>query len=142
LFNDALLRGQITATFVPYAMIGITVFTLDLFWASHSIPLRPHLESLSGLFHDAGHWRIIFDLMIISLCGGLFVVPLDAIIQHRTPEDHRARLLAGNAIISSFFVALASIVSAGMIAAHMGIALIFACFAVANGGMALLFLRR
>jgi MFS family permease len=128
LLNNRLLKGRIETTYVPAAILGISLFAVDLYFSSAGRP---------GYLP----WRSALDVGLISVCGGLFVVPLSAYVQYNTPEDHRARVQAGNAIVSSAFVATASVVSGALIAAGFGVGQIFVIFGIANAAVILLFLR-
>ncbi|HEY8189927.1 MAG TPA: MFS transporter, partial [Micavibrio sp.] len=121
LLNNRLLRGRIEAVYVPLAILGITIFSLDLYFAGAA--------GLSA--------RIFVDIAIIAVCGGLFVVPLNAIVQDATPEDHRARVMAGSAVMNALFVAGSSALSAILIGMGVEIRDLFLIFAIANAGVAL-----
>lgn len=114
LLNNKLLRSRVEATYVPLAALGITFFSLDLYFASASfagasetgnlMTLPVFLIKLSGL-------RVIFDIFMVSVMGGLYVVPLKSIVQHTTSADHRARVLAGSALIDSLFILSSSLIA-------------------------------
>lgn len=128
LLNNRLLKGRVEAVYVPLAALGMTLFSLDLYFASGGV--SGHLPP-----------RVAFDITMIAVCGGLFVVPLNAIIQDRTPEDHRARVLAGSAIIDSLFMVASALLSAGLIAAGFHVRDLFLVFALANAVVALYICR-
>lgn len=119
LLNNRLLRGRIEATYVPVAILGITAFSIDLFFASAGSP--GHLPV-----------RVAFDIAMIAICGGLFVVPLNAMIQHMTPADHRARIMAGNAILNALFIVVSSLLSVALIAFGFEVRDLFLTFALLN----------
>ena len=49
-------------------------------------------------------WRLMFDLVMIAVCGGLYAVPLVSIIQSRTTIATRSRTIAGANIINALFM--------------------------------------
>ncbi len=136
LFNNRLLRGRIEAVYVPLAVLGITAFSVDLALAGGRFVHIGDPLTLGSFLSEAGNWRIVFDIAMIAICGGLFVVPLNALIQHNTPEDHRARVMAGNAIVNSVFVAVSSGLSAALIAAGFGVDDLFLTFGIVNAFVA------
>jgi acyl-[acyl-carrier-protein]-phospholipid O-acyltransferase/long-chain-fatty-acid--[acyl-carrier-protein] ligase len=69
--------------------------------------------------------------------GGLYCVPLYAIMQLRSESAHRARVIAANNIMNALFMVLAGIVSVAMLAAGLGIASIFLMLGAASGVVAL-----
>lgn len=94
LLCNRLLKGQIKLTYTPFAALGITLFSIDLFFASQ---IMPHAES--GVLLDVGKFitqaagiRIVADLLFISICAGIYIVPLYAVMQHDSEPAHRARI--------------------------------------------------
>lgn len=137
LLNNRLLKGRIEALFVPLAAVGITVFSVDLYFSSSAVEaLSPSLYTLPEFLAVAHHWRIVVDILMIAICGGLFVVPLNAIIQHDTHTTTRARVMAGSAIVNALFVMASSLISAALIAKGWEIQQLFLAAAVANGFVA------
>ncbi|MCB9988327.1 MAG: acyl-[ACP]--phospholipid O-acyltransferase [Rhodospirillales bacterium] len=137
LLNNRLLRGRVEAVYAPLAALGITVFSIDLYFAGGLTVADGTLAGFWEFLAVAAHWRIIVDIFMIAFCGGLFVVPLSALVQHHTPEDHRARVLAGSAIINALFIAASSAISAVLIVRGWEIRELFLAFAIANAFVAL-----
>ncbi|MCC7305684.1 MAG: acyl-[ACP]--phospholipid O-acyltransferase [Alphaproteobacteria bacterium] len=131
LLNNRLLKGRIEGVYVPLAMLGITFFSFDLYLAT-GIPAPGPLQDLAGFLSAAHNWRIVIDILMIAVCGGLFVVPLSAIVQHLAPEDQRARILAGSAFLDALMMVLSSLASAIMIGAGFSITQLFLTFALVN----------
>jgi acyl-[acyl-carrier-protein]-phospholipid O-acyltransferase/long-chain-fatty-acid--[acyl-carrier-protein] ligase len=102
-FCNVLLRGAITARFVPAAGLGLSLFTFD-FWRASSLigPGVIALTSSLGL-------RICADLAGLAVCGGLFSVPLYAIMTACSEPSHRARNIAANNVMNALFMVAASV---------------------------------
>jgi len=134
LLNNRLLRGSISAVFVPIAAIGLTVGSLDLYWATSHIVHNTDgtLMSFKEFISHLSHWRIILDVTLIAAFGGLFVVPLAAILQDRTPEETRAQIMAGSAIVDSLFMVGSAVVASILIAFGWEVKQLFFAFAIAN----------
>ncbi|MCC8670000.1 MFS transporter [Xanthomonas arboricola] len=94
---------------VPLGAFGISAFLLDLYFAR---PGGAPVSDLSiGQFvQQAGSMRLIVDLVGIGLFTGLFVVPLFALIQSRTPKAELSRVIAGLNIQNSLFIVTAAII--------------------------------
>ncbi|HNS44713.1 MAG TPA: 1-acyl-sn-glycerol-3-phosphate acyltransferase, partial [Alphaproteobacteria bacterium] len=139
LFNNRLLRGEVSAMFVPLAAIGLTLFSLDLYAATaHAIRLEDGtLMPLSQFISYASHWRIIADVVLIAMFGGLFVVPLATILQDRTEESTRAQIMAGSAIVDSLFMVLSAVVAGVLISTGWQIRDLFLAYALANVAVAI-----
>ena len=92
---------------VPLGAFGMSAFLLDLYLA------RPGAAPVAGLdvaafLAQPGSTRIIIDLLGIGLSTGLFVVPLFALIQSRTPSNQVARVFAALNIQNSAFIVAAA----------------------------------
>jgi acyl-[acyl-carrier-protein]-phospholipid O-acyltransferase / long-chain-fatty-acid--[acyl-carrier-protein] ligase len=134
-----LMRGEISARYVPLAALGMAVFSLDLALASEGA--RPTggaelLGILAFLSRGVGI-RIFLDLLAIAVCGGIFVVPLYAIIQRRSDESARARIIAAGNIMNALFMTAAAVISALLLAAGLKTPDLYLVLGVMNAGVAL-----
>ncbi|MBS0335400.1 MAG: MFS transporter [Proteobacteria bacterium] len=105
---------------VPFGSIGMTVFAVDLWFASSG--LAPSGLSGPGAFvADRAHWRIMWDLFLLAMFAGFYSVPLYALIQSRCEPSHRARIIAANNILNALFMVVASVMAAALL--HAGLTL-------------------
>ena len=109
LLCERLSGKQVEIGLVPFGAIGLTVFGLDLYFASPTTPAMD-LTTLQFL-SDAGNWRIVADLMLIGVFGGFYIVPLYALVQSRSAPDHRSRVIAGLNILNALFMVAAAILA-------------------------------
>ena len=121
---------------VPFGSIGMTVFALDLFFASPAAALAAG-QSAAQLLAQPGTLRILIDLFLIGMFGGFFIVPLYALIQTRTERSHQSRVIAGNNILNAAFVVVAALVAIGLLKAGLSIAQIFLVTAIVNAAVAI-----
>jgi hypothetical protein len=121
---------------VPFGSIGLTLFALDLALASPHALSGQVPTGLSTLLGRIGTWRILADLLLIGLFGGLFIVPLYALVQMRSPEDCRARIIATNNIMNALFMVVGSLLAAGLLAAGLSIPTLFAVAGLGNAAVA------
>ena len=85
---------------MPFGSIGLTVFCLDLAFASpKALPAEP--LSMLPLLLAPGTLHILFDLFAIGLFGGFFIVPLYALMQVRSDPNFGARIIAANNIFNA-----------------------------------------
>ena len=122
---------------VPLGSIGLTLFGLDLAWASSSVAPTGQALSFMALLATPGMWRILLDLAGLGLFGGLFIVPLYALVQIRSNPEHRARIIAGNNIINALFMVVGALAAAGLLSAGLSIPALFAVAAVCNAAVAI-----
>lgn len=131
LLCDKLSRGGIEIGLVPIGAAGMTIFGLDLMFASPTVPLVD--AGLMDLVTREGSVRIIFDLLLIGVSGGLFIVPLYALVQSQSGNEERARVIAGMNIINALFMVLASALAIVLLSvAGLSIPELFGVVAVMN----------
>jgi acyl-[acyl-carrier-protein]-phospholipid O-acyltransferase/long-chain-fatty-acid--[acyl-carrier-protein] ligase len=137
-----LLRGEVSARLAPLGALGMTIFTLDLYAASERI--GGHEGKLIGILSFLSHlssWRLLIDLFLIALCGGVFTVPLYALIQARSAESHRARVVAANNILNALFIVASGAVSAMLLALGFTVPGVFLIVGIANAAAAVVVIR-
>lgn len=130
---NRLLKGSIHATYVPLAALGMTLFGIDLVLASQQV--QPYTGSLISSFKFLSHlsnWRILIDLMLIAACGGIYIVPLYAMLQHESNPEHRSRAIASNNILNALFMVAASVATSLMLLMHFSVTYVFLAVAIAN----------
>src|SRR5438874_5007696 len=134
-----LMQGEISARYVPLAALGMAVFSLDLALASEgAIPASSgELLGIAAFLSHLVGIRIFADLLAIAICGGIFVVPLYAIIQRRSEEAARARIIAAGNIVNALFMTGAALVTALLIAAGFRTPDLYLMLGVMNAGVAL-----
>jgi MFS family permease len=129
-----LSRGQLETALVPLGALGMSVFTLDLYWACRDLPASDPLGAWAFLAQPA-HWRILADLGLLSASAGLFSVPLYALMQVRSPATHRARLVAANNILNALFMIASSLLAGALLSAGLSIPELFLALGLANLAM-------
>ena len=120
---------------VPFGAIGLTVFALDLSLITPPNPAT-ELRSAAIFLASGASWRVLIDLGLMALFGGFYIVPLYALIQHRSPESHRSRIIAANNILNALFMVVAAIVAIGLLRAGLTMPNLFLVLAVMNAAVA------
>jgi 1-acyl-sn-glycerol-3-phosphate acyltransferase len=117
---------------VPLGSIGMTVCLIDLYF-EHPAAQASGAGLLSWTaFLAAGGWDIALDCALIGMFGGLFIVPLYALILARSAESHRARIIACNNILNAGFMVLAALLAIGWFALGFSIPQLFILAGVLN----------
>lgn len=133
-----LLKGKIDTSWVPVGIIGISVFMVDLVFALRGpTPEGGELIGLGTYMLSWNHWRIMFDLFSISLCGGMYVVPLYAKMQHQSPSAIRSRVIASNNIYNSLFMVISALITMVLFTLRYDVLDVLILTAMLNGLVAL-----
>ena len=112
---ERLLHGEVSARYVPFAALAMAFFAWDLHLASAGRSSSAALASLMVFLRTPGTPRILVDLVGVAMAGGLFTVPLYAILQHESEPEHRARVIAANNIINALAMSIAAVASAALL---------------------------
>ncbi|MDE2445123.1 MAG: acyl-[ACP]--phospholipid O-acyltransferase [Alphaproteobacteria bacterium] len=137
-YCNKLLSGKITLKFVPISALLMSLFIFDLYfaagsfggWGTATAPTGPMM-----LFTTFSGLRCLFDLFMIAFCSGLFVVPLFAVTQSRTPFYRRARVIGANNIMNAVFMVAATVISGVMLKAGFTVKTLYALMGLANLGV-------
>ena len=98
---NKLLAGEVSARFVPAAALGLAAFMIDLWLSTRAYQPVGAASSISQFLNSSGSIRILVDLAGIAFAGGMFVVPLYAILQTHAPAQERSRTIAANNIVNA-----------------------------------------
>jgi 1-acyl-sn-glycerol-3-phosphate acyltransferase len=135
LLCETLSRRHVEIGLVPLGAIGMSLFSIDLYFASRSLPPADSL-TLAQFVATSAHWRVMADLFALSLFAGLYSVPMYALIQARSQPTHRARIIAANNILNALFMIASSLIAGAMLKAGATVPQLFLALGVANAVVA------
>jgi 1-acyl-sn-glycerol-3-phosphate acyltransferase len=135
LLCEMLSRRHVEIGLVPLGAIGMSVFAVDLYFASRGLAPAQSLTLMQFLGASA-HWRVMADLALLSLFAGLYSVPMYALIQLRSQPTHRARIIAANNILNALFMIASSIIAGMLLKLGASIPQIFLVVGLANAVVA------
>jgi acyl-[acyl-carrier-protein]-phospholipid O-acyltransferase/long-chain-fatty-acid--[acyl-carrier-protein] ligase len=133
-----LLHGEVSARLVPFAALGISLFCWD--FASSAASAGSIATAVEAVSSFAG-WRMIVNLFLLAACGGVFSVPLYAIIQDAAAPSERSRMIAANNIMNALFMVAGAAAAAGLAAVGLRAPAVLHVAAVANLFVALWIVR-
>ena len=128
---EKLSAGRIEVGLVPVGAFGLSFFGYDLYLANTTTGLDA-IYNYQQLFEQSGTWRVLIDSMFIGIFGGLFTVPLYALIQHQGEASHMSRLIAGLNIMNAMFMVLSGIFAIAILKSGFTIPELFAITAIVN----------
>ncbi|TWI66345.1 1-acyl-sn-glycerol-3-phosphate acyltransferase [Pseudoduganella lurida] len=136
LLCEKLSGRKVEIGLVPFGSIGLSLFGIDLYFASagyggHAVSATVALDAL-GMLAQQGSWRIVFDVIMIGVFGGFFIVPLFALIQLRCDPRHLSRTIAGMNILNALFMVAAAGVAILLLGQGLTIPELFLATAVMN----------
>jgi len=111
LLCERLSGRKVEIGLVPFGSLGLTVFGLLLWWHSGNFPQNIQANDWIAVLSFRQAWWVLLDILGIGVFGGFYIVPLYALIQSRTPENERSRVIASNNILNALFMVVSAIVS-------------------------------
>ena len=121
---------------VPFGAIGMTVFSVDLYFAARGLTVGPLIGAAD--FISAGrNWRMLADLFLLAMFSGFYSVPLYALMQARTDKAFRARIIAANNILNALFMVVASLMAAALLQSGLTLPQLYLVVGIMNAAVAL-----
>ncbi|MBX9899439.1 MAG: MFS transporter [Burkholderiaceae bacterium] len=131
LLCEKLSGHKVEIGLVPFGSIGLSVFGIELYFASMAYTNTAAVDMMSFL-HQTGSWRILFNIVMLGIFGGLYVVPLFALIQTRCDPAHMSRTIAGMNILNALFIVVSALAATVMLHYGLTIPQIFLATAILN----------
>jgi 1-acyl-sn-glycerol-3-phosphate acyltransferase len=135
LLCERLSGHKVEIGLVPFGSIGLSVFGIDLYFASLGYTNVAGVGALS-ILSQPGALRVLFDIALLGVFGGFFIVPLFALIQTRCDPEHMSRTIAGTNILNALFMVTAALVAMALHAMGRTIPEIFLVTAILNAFVA------
>lgn len=122
---NRLLKGNVSARFAPLSVLAMAIFVFDFYlsasgWGAEGGPLHAYMAAHNlppvtalgqgdliatmEFIRIPGAWRVLFDLAMIAITGGMFVVPLYAFLTTTVDKSQTSRTVAANNIVNSAFM--------------------------------------
>ena len=135
LLCEVMSKRHVEIGLVPMGAIGMSVFAVDLYFATRGLPAS-EMMGLSAFIAQPAHWRVMADLALLSLFAGLYSVPMYALIQMRSLATHRARIIAANNILNALFMIGSAVIAGALLKSGFTIPQIFLFTGLANAVVA------
>ena len=136
LLCERLSNRRVEIGLVPMGAFGLTVFSVDLFFAHPAVTPGTAL-GWTSFMAVPGAWRAMLDLTMIGAFAGFYVVPLFAFVQSRAPRERLSRIIAGNNIVNALLICAASGFGIGLTALGLDVPTIFLVTGIVNVAVAI-----
>ncbi|HEY1459380.1 MAG TPA: MFS transporter [Casimicrobiaceae bacterium] len=136
LLCERLSGRKVEVGLVPFGSIGLSLFAIDLYFASRGLAGIGSVGALEFLTRPA-HWRVVADLVLLGMFGGFYIVPLYALIQERSDPAYRSRFIAANNILNALFMVASAGIALGLLKAGLTIPQLFLITGLMNAAVAL-----
>lgn len=129
-----MLGDEISARYLPAAALALAAGVIDLSFSVAAF--RPEMEGMriADFLAASGSWRMVADLVVISVSAGIYIVPLYALLQTLGDPAARSRDVAANNVVNAVAMVFLSVVTTVLIGAGFsasGIFLVLGLFGLA-----------
>ncbi|MCZ6486803.1 MAG: MFS transporter [Gammaproteobacteria bacterium] len=121
---------------VPIGALGLTLFGIDIYF-NQSITNSEVLVAPMAFIADGGNLRVMIDMAMLGVSGGIYIVPLYALVQQRSDEKKRSRIIAANNVLNALFMVVAALYGLAALASGISIPTLFLILAIMNAAVAL-----
>ncbi len=118
---NRLLRGEVSARYVPASALGMAAGMIALWLASSGFAVRAAGADIATFVATPGAVAILLSLAAISFAGGMFVVPLYAIVQVYAPKAERSQVLAAANVVNAAVTVLVVLATLGLLNAGIAV---------------------
>lgn len=135
LLCERLSGHKVEIGLVPFGSLGMTVFAGHLYF---SLPTAPASSFTAlSLIQQPWAWWVLADVFGAAFFGGLYIVPLYALVQTRTPKERQSRIIAANNVLNSLFMVGSAGLAAALIALGASVPQLLLAAAVLNAFVAM-----
>jgi 1-acyl-sn-glycerol-3-phosphate acyltransferase len=133
LLCERLSGGKIEIGLVPLGSIGLTLFGFLLYLNLNAFAPGTGTLDWSHVLQDTHGLAILINVFFLGVSGGLYIVPLYALLQSRSRPAERSRVIAAANIMNSLFMVIAALFSILMLSVfQLSIAELLVSTAVLN----------
>ncbi len=118
LLVERLGRGEVSLKLAPAGALGLAVMAAELWLATPARPLAPGPELIdrTAFFATVTGCRLTLDFVLIAAFAGLYVTPLNAVLQAEAPEQRRARYIAASNVVDAILMVASAVVTGALLA--------------------------
>ena len=115
--SEALSGGKVSVNLPPIGALGLAVMAVELWFATPPAPLPDAaLLDRATFFSDFTGWRILIDFVILAAFAGMYVTPLNAVLQAESPDETRASYIACSNVMDATMIVVSAIVTGILVA--------------------------
>jgi len=131
------LSGRIVEIgLVPLGALGLTFFGIDLYF-NQDLSRGGELIGPASFLAQGSSLRVCLDIIMLGVSGGVYIVPLYALVQQRSRPERCSRIIAANNVLNALFMVIASLYGLFALSAGVSIPVLFLILALMNAAVTL-----
>ena len=116
---------------VPIGALGLTLFGIDIYF-NQSLSIDQALIGPIAFINEGGNLRVMIDIVMLGISGGIYIVPLYALIQQRSELKKRSRIIAANNVLNALFMVVAALYGLFALSSGITVPTLFLILALMN----------
>ena len=133
---ERMMKEIIHTTYIPLSALAIGICFYTLYALTHAYPVFDQMVGFSDFFFERPHaLGISLSLFMLAFFGGLYIVPLNALMQAKAPKAFTASVIGGNNILNALGMAGISILAVILLFVGLTIPQLFLLVAMASIGV-------
>ena len=109
-----ILKGMIHATYVPISCIAMSICSIIMFVLTKDSVSETSIGTLDFLLSYKGI-ELCLTFLSLAFFAGLYIVPLNTLMQYHSPKSHLARIIAANNILNAAGMVAVSVLATGFL---------------------------
>ncbi|MBQ4472557.1 MAG: acyl-[Alphaproteobacteria bacterium] len=131
-----IMKETIHVTYTPIWTLAMGICCYMVYVFTHDYPVLNDMVGFSDFFSARPHAvGISLSLFFIAFFGGLYIVPLNALMQTAAPKAYTSAVIGGNNILNAAGMAGISILAVGLLSSGFTIPQLFLLTSVATIGV-------
>ena len=122
---------------VPIGALGLSIFGIDLYFSQGLSNAGTDLIGPATFLAQSSSLRVSFDIFMLGVSGGIYIVPLYALVQQRSEPSKCSRIIAANNVLNALFMVVASIYGLFALSIGVSIPMLFLIMSLMNAAVAL-----
>ncbi len=131
LMSGFLARGRLGLGMIPLGGVGMTLVPMNLATAHGAISASGTYDVSAFVMSFRG-LHVMVDTALMGIFAGWYIVPLYVLIQTRSPESQRARMMGTTNMLNALFMVVASLLAMTMLTHGFAIPELFLWTGVLN----------
>ena len=107
------------------------MFGIDIFF-TQNLAAQAELIGIGEFLARGSSLRVCIDIVMLGVSGGMYIVPLYALVQQRSEPRKRARIIAANNVLNALFMVSAAVYGLVALGSGVTIPMLFLIMALMN----------
>lgn len=133
---NRILKGFVHTTYVPLGAVGMAVCLYLVYLFTDGYPTPAEIVPFTRFFGQPHAVGISLSLFMLAFWGGLYIIPLNALMQSRSPKAYVATVIAGNNILNALGMAGVAVFAVVFLSFGFGLPNLFLTMALVSAAVA------